>query len=164
MSVFFHSTKSAANPIWNMLTMVELWKPIYWMSRPPDKLYMCTYTFVRTSPRRWRCGRRDFRTADALQSQLADARHPVLLKWGFSLICSDGTGAPELPRHSPARSSWYLSSGPDMPTQLEVTTRITATSHHMVTEGGSRVPGRLYFCYSEVLTGLYSCFKETTIR
>ena len=127
MSVFFHSTKSAANPIWNMLTMVELWKPIYWMSRPPDKLYMCTYTFVRTSPRRWRCGRRDavFRTADALQSQLADARHPVLLKWGFSLICSDGTGAPELPRHSPARSSWYLSSGPDMPTQLETTTGIT---------------------------------------
>ena len=40
----------------------------------------------------------------------------------------------------------------------------TATSHHMVTEGGSGVPGRLYFCYSEVLTGLYSCFKETTIR
>ena len=31
----------------------------------------------------------------------------------------------------------------------------------MVKEGGSGVPGRLYFCYSEVLTELYSCFKET---
>ena len=31
----------------------------------------------------------------------------------------------------------------------------------MVKEGGSGVPGRLYFCYSEVLTELYSCSKET---
>lgn len=122
MSVFFHSTKSAANPIWNMLTIVELWKPIYLMSQPPDKVYVCTYTSVCTSPRRWRCGQRDFRMADTLQSRLAGARHPVLLRWGLSLICSDGTGTPELPRHSPARSAWCLSSEPDMPTQLEIRT------------------------------------------
>ena len=162
MSVFFHSTKSAANPIWHMLTIVELWKPIYLMSQPPDKLYMCTYTFVCTSPRKWRCGRWDFRMADTWQSQLADTQHSVLLKRGFSLICSDGTGTPELPRHSPARGSRDLSSGPDIPTQLEIRTRITGSNLLPYGERGwPGAPGRLYFCYSEVLTELYSCFKET---
>lgn len=36
----------------------------------------------------------------------------------LSLICRDGTGTPELPRHSPQRDAWCLSSEPDMPTQL----------------------------------------------
>lgn len=60
MSVFFHSTMSAANPIWNMLTIGELRKPIYLMSQPANKLYMCTYTFVCTAPRSRRHGQWDF--------------------------------------------------------------------------------------------------------
>ena len=63
MSVFSHSTMSAANPIWNMLTIGELWKPIYLMSQPPNKLYMCTYTFVCTAPRSRRHGQWGFRMA-----------------------------------------------------------------------------------------------------
>lgn len=102
----------------------------WWASRPIN--YICVHIHLYVlPPEGGSLGRWDFGRADILWNRLGDTRHSFLLRWGLSLICSDGTGTPEWSRH-PQEAHGTFHQGLKCHHNWKSGQAVsTATSHHM---------------------------------